>query len=185
MSAHVAAPGRIRICRYSPVASLLTLSSTGIRAGMGGRLRFLRSGGAPLSKSSPNFSGPSHPHLPGYGLTETSPLSPALSDNAWQFRQPIPDVPSARRRRANSRQGALRHAGLLRIRATREVLSQGRLFRTGDIGSRLAQALYSLAFPLRPHSLAPRRRRAHSSPRTASRKRAHDKPPHPQRHGLG
>jgi len=110
-----------------------------IRAGMGGRLRIISSGGAPLSKELAEFFwAVGIPIYQGYGLTETSPIvSSNYPDNRMgSSGKPIPDVQV---RAAEDGEilvkGPCVMQGYYRNpEATREVLSQDGWFRTGDIG---------------------------------------------------
>jgi long-chain acyl-CoA synthetase len=110
-----------------------------IRAGTGGHLRTILSGGAPLSKDLCEFFWAiGIPIYQGYGLTETSPV---LSSNHPQNRagssgRPIPNVQI---RIADD--GEILAKGPCVMQgyfnspdATREVLSDDGWFKTGDIG---------------------------------------------------
>jgi long-chain acyl-CoA synthetase len=110
-----------------------------IRVGMGGRLRLISSGGAPLSKELAEFFwAVGVPIYQGYGLTETSPI---VSTNYPVNRvgssgKPIPNV-----------QVRIAEDGEILVKgpcimqgyyknpdATREVLTEDGWFSTGDIG---------------------------------------------------
>jgi len=110
-----------------------------IRAGTGGRLRLVMSGGAPLSKEMAEFFWAiGIPIYQGYGLTETSPV---LTSNYPRNRvgssgQPIPNVQI---RIADDGEilakGPCVMQGYFKApEATREVLSEDGWFKTGDIG---------------------------------------------------
>jgi long-chain acyl-CoA synthetase len=110
-----------------------------IRAGTGGRLRLVMSGGAPLSKQMAEFFWAiGIPIYQGYGLTETSPV---LTSNYPRNRvgssgQPIPNVQI---RIANDGEILAKGPGVMQgyfkaPEATREVLSEDGWFKTGDIG---------------------------------------------------
>jgi long-chain acyl-CoA synthetase len=110
-----------------------------IRAGTGGNLRVILSGGAPLSKDLAEFFwGIGIPIYQGYGLTETSPV---LTSNYPKNRigssgRPIPNVQI---RIAEDGEilakGPCVMQGYFKSQdATREVLSEDGWFRTGDIG---------------------------------------------------
>jgi long-chain acyl-CoA synthetase len=110
-----------------------------IRAGTGGRLRLVMSGGAPLSKEMAEFFwAVGIPIYQGYGLTETSPV---LTSNYPQNR-----VGSSGRAIANVQiriaddgeilaKGPCIMQGYYKApEATREVLTEEGWFKTGDIG---------------------------------------------------
>jgi long-chain acyl-CoA synthetase len=110
-----------------------------IRIGMGGRLRLISSGGAPLSKELAEFFwAVGIPIYQGYGLTETSPI---VSSNYPQNRmgssgKPIPNVQV---RTAEDGEILVKGPCIMQgyyknPEATREVLSEDGWFRTGDIG---------------------------------------------------
>jgi long-chain acyl-CoA synthetase len=110
-----------------------------IRAGTGGRLRLVMSGGAPLSKSLGEFFWAiGIPIYQGYGLTETSPV---LTNNYPHNRigssgRPIPNVQI---RIADDGEilakGPCVMQGYYKSpESTREVLSEDGWFKTGDIG---------------------------------------------------
>jgi long-chain acyl-CoA synthetase len=110
-----------------------------IRKGMGGRLRIISSGGAPLSKELAEFFwAVGIPIYQGYGLTETSPI---VSSNYPVNRmgssgKPIPNVQV---RAAEDGEILVKGPCVMQgyyknPEATREVLSEDGWFRTGDIG---------------------------------------------------
>ena len=110
-----------------------------IRIGMGGRLRLISSGGAPLSKDLAEFFwAVGIPIYQGYGLTETSPI---VSSNYPENRmgssgKPIPNVQV---RAAEDGEILVKGPCVMQgyyknPEATREVLSEDGWFRTGDIG---------------------------------------------------
>jgi len=110
-----------------------------IRIGMGGRLRLVSSGGAPLSKELAEFFwAVGIPIYQGYGLTETSPI---VSSNYPENRmgssgKPIPNVQV---RAVEDGEILVKGPCVMQgyyknPEATREVLSEDGWFRTGDIG---------------------------------------------------
>jgi long-chain acyl-CoA synthetase len=116
-----------------------TLVYKKIRAGTGGRLRMVFSGGAPLSKELAEFFwSVGIPIYQGYGLTETSPI---LTTNYPKNRpgssgRPIPNVLI---RIANDGEilakGPCVMQGYYKSQdATREVIDEEGWFHTGDIG---------------------------------------------------
>jgi long-chain acyl-CoA synthetase len=110
-----------------------------IRAGTGGRLRIVPSGGAPLSKALAEFFWTvGVPIYQGYGLTETSPI---VSSNYPKNRvgssgQPIPhcEVRIAGDGEVQVRGPMIMQGYYKRPDATREVLDDEGWFSTGDIG---------------------------------------------------
>ncbi len=110
-----------------------------IRAGTGGRLRIVSSGGAPLSKALAEFFwAVGVPIYQGYGLTETSPI---VSSNYPKNRvgssgQPIPhsEVRIAGDGEVQVRGPMIMQGYYKRPDATREVLDDDGWFSTGDIG---------------------------------------------------
>jgi long-chain acyl-CoA synthetase len=110
-----------------------------IRIGMGGRLRLISSGGAPLSKELAEFFwAVGIPIYQGYGLTETSPI---VSSNYPENRmgssgKPIPNVQV---RAVEDGEILVKGPCVMQgyyknPEATREVLGEDGWFRTGDIG---------------------------------------------------
>lgn len=110
-----------------------------IRAGTGGRLRLVLSGGAPLSKSLGEFFWAiGIPIYQGYGLTETSPV---LTNNYPHNRIGSSGRPIANVQVRVADDGEIFAKGPCVMRgyyrspeATHEVLSDDGWFRTGDIG---------------------------------------------------
>src|SRR6266513_1277841 len=110
-----------------------------IRIGMGGRLRLISSGGAPLSKELAEFFWAiGIPIYQGYGLTETSPI---VSSNYPENRmgssgRPIPNVQvrAAEEGEILVKGPCVMQGYYKNPEATREVLGEDGWFRTGDIG---------------------------------------------------
>ncbi len=109
------------------------------RLGLGGRLRIISSGGAPLSQALAEFYWTvGIPIYQGYGLTETSPI---VSSNYPENRmgssgKPIPNVQV---RAAEDGEILVKGPCVMQgyyknPEATREVLTEDGWFRTGDIG---------------------------------------------------
>lgn len=110
-----------------------------IRRGMGGRLRIISSGGAPLSKDLAEFFwAVGIPIYQGYGLTETSPIvsSNYPANRMGSSGKPIPNVHV---RTAEDGEILVKGPCVMQgyyknPEATREVLSEEGWFSTGDIG---------------------------------------------------
>src|SRR5260370_31485148 len=110
-----------------------------IRAGMGGKLRMVFSGGAPLSKALAEFFwSVGIPIYQGYGLTETSPILPSNypQNRSGSSGRPIPNVLI---RIANDGEilakGPCVMQGYYKSQdATREAVDEEGWFHTGDIG---------------------------------------------------
>lgn len=119
------------------VADLLVYSK--IRAGTGGQLRLVLSGGAPLSKALGEFFWAiGIPIYQGYGLTETSPI---LTSNYPENRIGSSGRPIANVQLRIADDGEILAKGPCVMQgyykspgSTREVLSEDGWFRTGDIG---------------------------------------------------
>ena len=119
------------------VADLLVYSK--IRAGTGGQLRLVMSGGAPLSKALGEFFWAiGIPIYQGYGLTETSPI---LTSNYPENRIGSSGRPIANVQLRIADDGEILAKGPCVMQgyykspgSTREVLSEDGWFRTGDIG---------------------------------------------------
>ena len=110
-----------------------------IRAGTGGKLRIVMSGGAPLSKEMAEFFWAiGIPIYQGYGLTETSPV---LTSNYPQNRVGSSGRPIANVQIRIADDGEILAKGPCVMQgyykapeATRDVLSEDGWFKTGDIG---------------------------------------------------
>src|SRR5207248_3989580 len=110
-----------------------------VRAGLGGRLRIVSSGGAPLSKPLAEFFwSVGIPIYQGYGLTETSPI---VSNNFPRNRvgsSGLP-IPNCEIKIADDGEILVRGPMIMqgyykRPEATREAVDEEGWFRTGDIG---------------------------------------------------
>ena len=110
-----------------------------VRAGLGGRLRLISSGGAPLSKELAGFFwAVGVPIYQGYGLTETSPI---VSSNYPLNRVGSSGKPIANVQVRVAEDGEVQVKGPCIMQgyyknpeATREVVSQDGWFSTGDLG---------------------------------------------------
>jgi long-chain acyl-CoA synthetase len=110
-----------------------------IRAGTGGKLRIVMSGGAPLSKEMAQFFWAiGIPIYQGYGLTETAPV---LTSNYPQNRVGSSGRPIANVQIRIADDGEILAKGPCVMQgyykapeATRDVLSEDGWFKTGDIG---------------------------------------------------
>ncbi len=129
------APGPWLAARFA-VADRLALSR--IRKGMGGRLRYVVSGGAPLNPEVMRFFlAVGLPILEGYGLTETTVL--AINRPEGPRAGTVgPPVPGAELRIEEDGEILARGAGISRgyyldVKRTEEAFSDG-WFRTGDLG---------------------------------------------------
>jgi len=143
-TAREAAPWRCGERSVSPLVRLEwaladRLVYSKIRAGTGGRLRLVLSGGAPLSKSLGEFFwAVGIPIYQGYGLTETSPV---LTNNYPHNRIGSSGKPITNVQIRIADDGEIVAKGPCVMQgyykspeATREVLSDDGWFRTGDIG---------------------------------------------------
>jgi len=120
-----------------------------IRKKLGGNLRFIGCGGAPLSLLTEKFFWTlGLPVYQGYGLTETSPLvtlnRKPREDNHLGTAGPV--IPGAKIRLADDREIEVRSPGVMKYyfkdpQATREAFTPDGWFKTGDIG-RLIQGKY-------------------------------------------
>ena len=110
-----------------------------VRAGLGGRLRLISSGGAPLAKELAEFFwAVGLPIYQGYGLTETSPV---VSNNYPENRVGSSGKPIANVQVRIAEDGEILVKGPCIMQgyyknpeATREVLTEDGWFSTGDIG---------------------------------------------------
>ncbi len=110
-----------------------------IRAGTGGRLRIVFSGGAPLSKELAEFfCVVGVPIYQGYGLTETSPIvtSNYPRNRVGSVGRPIPnvEVKIAEDGEVLVKGPCVMQGYYQKLEATREVLGEDGWFKTGDIG---------------------------------------------------
>ena len=139
-----AAPWRIGTASANPLLKLQwaladKLVYSKVRAGIGGKLRMVFSGGAPLSKELAEFFWSiGIPIYQGYGLTETSPI---LTSNYPQNRsgssgRPIPNVliRIADDGEVLAKGPCVMQGYYKSPEATREVIDAEGWFHTGDIG---------------------------------------------------
>jgi long-chain acyl-CoA synthetase len=110
-----------------------------IRAGTGGRIRLVSSGGAPLSKDLAEFFwAVGIPIYQGYGLTETSPILTSnypqnrMGSSGRAIRNVVLDI--AEDGEILAKGPCVMQGYYKSPEATREVLTDGGWFHTGDIG---------------------------------------------------
>lgn len=120
-----------------------------IKQGLGGRIRFFISGGAPLSKSLAEFFyNCGVLILEGYGLTETSPVIAANPYHRFRFGTVGQVLPNVQVKIAEDGEILAKGPSIMQgyyknAQATQEVLQDG-WFRTGDIGKIDADGFLSI-----------------------------------------
>jgi len=113
---------------------------TKLRAKLGGRIRFMVSGGAPLNaRINKFFYGAGLIIFEGYGLTETSPVLSCNAPGGFRFGSIGKPLPSTEIKIAQDGEIMARGSQIMlgyfnREEATREVLSEDGWLATGDIG---------------------------------------------------
>lgn len=117
-----------------------TLIFSKVRARFGGRMRFILSGGAPLSVDIAEFFHAAGILLmEGYGLTESSAASTCNIPASWRFGAVGKALPGAKIRIAEDGEVLIQSRGVMRGYHNQPALSQEMLtpdgwLRTGDIG---------------------------------------------------
>ena len=136
--ARMAGPVPLPLAAARALADLLVYRK--LRARLGGRIRFLISGGAPLPADTGHFFHAARlPLLEGYGLTETAPALAVNSLRRWRIGSVGPPLPGLELRIAEDGEILTRGPNVMKgyyrkAADTAAVIDPDGWFHTGDIG---------------------------------------------------